>query len=101
MEGSLLRSFVLVFTMCTCFTSLYRPASFQEDRQRNVELSTVEIDKIRRARQPNATTDEKAVATDICKRKCKQCFDGQACDFECVEKNCVTKSKDDSRRSLA
>jgi hypothetical protein len=57
------------------------------------ELTAPEKALLDRANSGRVTQEEKAVAEDICAKKCKICFNGVECNFQCAEKNC-SKMKD-------
>ena len=39
--------------------------------------------------RPDATEDQRKVADELCKDKCKVCHDGIACDVDCVKQKCA------------
>lgn len=51
-------------------------------------LSKEDRETLDRALRPDASADDKAKAKDICKEKCKICFDGQNCDLQCAKDKC-------------
>jgi hypothetical protein len=63
-------------------------AEKQEDHNKG-ELSEAEKNIILRALRENATVAEKKRAQDICKKKCKVCYDGVTCDLKCARKSCL------------
>jgi hypothetical protein len=57
------------------------------------ELTAPEKALLDRAKSGRATKEEKAVAEDICAKKCKICFNGVECNFQCAEKVCSKMKK--------
>src|SRR5262245_28397645 len=52
------------------------------------KLSQSDVEIIKTAMSKGASPGVYAKASDICKSKCKQCFDGKTCDYACVSKTC-------------
>jgi hypothetical protein len=51
-------------------------------------LTAQEKNIVGRAKEGKVTAAEKELANDICGKKCKICFDGVTCNFNCAEKYC-------------
>jgi hypothetical protein len=57
------------------------------------ELTAPEKALLDRVNSGRVTQEEKAVAEDICAKKCKICFNGVECNFQCAEKVCSKMKK--------
>jgi hypothetical protein len=54
-------------------------------------LGERDMQVLRKAQAVGATQVDRAVASDVCSHKCKICYDGKMCDYECVKKYCSEK----------
>jgi len=45
---------------------------------------------------PGAGSSE--VLRDLCARKCRFCFDGRNCDFDCVQRRCLYEQEPSNRQ---
>ena len=53
-----------------------------------VTLTEEEKDILLKVLNGDTSDTLKTSAEDICKKKCKVCFDGESCDLECARKSC-------------
>jgi len=56
-------------------------------------LTKEDFQLMSRAEAIGATAFDAALATDICSKKCKICYDGKKCDYDCARKSCSGKTR--------